>query len=731
MNKNQRNKNKNRRNTLRRISKIANNGNLLNDILNQEKSKEQKDENKISYPPQIGEVISKIIIDKLITVSVSKSEYNEYSLKYMNYYYSYLTNQIENILALNNICYTEEPEDFEVFDYSKFWKTSCNKPNTWVEIKEPNPSKCDRHEGVFIKNIPFDRDNSNISNDLKTKNNNDSPLRDNNIINNKRDINSKKNKNKKNFKINELESLEEIGTDSGEEENILEKEKKYVKRNSSVNRKIKEKEKEKKKALELNLKESFSLEQGSSRKKKYEKVEFLSEDIPGINEEFNFEKYDPPEIKDLRNDMGINMKGKNEQISKNLLHLRRYSFLNKINIPKEKKFDSEKLTFDSNGQIINFKPLKLSSLVNDFKQMKNKLEMIQPLKKIPFADKNVRKGPKRKSSRANKNGINIEKNPDDDPELHRGLFIKINPEKKNKVIQSGNNFGLMLPSVGVVMKDENKIKRGNRDFGKFFKKYSMEDYDKILKEYLPKENEELVMNKLKRITSTSSFDDNKNNLISLPMKNSNNYYNNSFDFQNPLLNQDNLDNELNLSNVNSVISSRNNLNKINKKLFNNFKNTSINDSSTFVNNYSYITNRNKQLHIFNSNFNDLIKLKNSNSSSVKLELDALNDLDIKYQNFSPQSARKKLDNIFSKKYKNIFKKEKKEKNTSKELNDFNKMILNDIGWGNNTMRKNASSQNLLVSKHQSKLQVFKELGNSFMNNFKLKLPRERKTSILA
>ena len=683
MNKNQRNKNKNRRNTLRRISKIANNGNLLNDILNQERSKEQKDENKISYPPQIGEVISKIIIDKLITVSVSKSEYNEYSLKYMNYYYSYLTNQIENILALNNICYTEEPEDFEVFDYSKFWKTSCNKPNTWVEIKEPNPSKCDRHEGVFIKNIPFDRDNSNISDDLKTKNNNDSPMRDNNIINNKRD------------------------------------------------RKIKEKEKEKKKVFELNLKESFSLEQGSSRKKKYEKVEFLSEDIPGINEEFNFEKYDPPEIKDLRNDMGINMKGKNEQINKNLLHLRRYSFLNKINIPKEKKFDSEKLTFDSNGQIINFKPLKLSSLVNDFKQMKNKLEMIQPLKKILFADKNVRKGPKRKSSRANKNGINIEKNPDDDPELHRGLFIKINPEKKNKVIQSGNNFGLMLPSVGVVMKDENKIKRGNRDFGKFFKKYSMEDYDKILKEYLPKENEELVMNKLKRITSTSSFDDNKNNLISLPMKNSNNYYNNSFDFPNPLLNQDNLDNELNLSNVNSVISSRNNLNKINKKLFNNCKNTSINDSSTFVNNYSYITNRNKQLHIFNSNFNDLIKLKNSNSSSVKLELDALNDLDIKYQNFSPQSARKKLDNIFSKKYKNIFKKEKKEKNTSKELNDFNKMILNDIGWGNNTMRKNASSQNLLVSKHQSKLQVFKELGNSFMNNFKLKLPRERKTSILA
>jgi hypothetical protein len=64
------------------------------------------------------------------------------------------------------------------------------------------------------------------------------------------------------------------------------------------------------------------------------------------------------------------------------------------------------------------------------------------------------------------------------------------------------------------------------------------------------------------------------------------------------------------------------------------------------------------------------------------------------------------------------------------MNDLNRRIISDVGWGNNTIRKNMSSQNILYSKHQKKNQLFKELGNSFINNFKLKLPRERKTKIL-
>ena len=737
MNKIQRNKNKTKKKSRRSISKPSNNPNSMNELLNDGKIKEQRINNninniseKISYPPHLGEIISKIIIDKIITLSVRNSENNENCPKYQDYYFDYLETQINNLFSINNIFYTEEPENIDFFDYRKFWKTSYNKANTWVEIKEPNSSKCDRFEGVLVKYIPLENDTSNISNDLiKQGSKHDSPLRENNNIRN--DINDPKNKNKKNFKNykkSELESLEEIGSDSGDEEQIQSKEKKSITMNSSINKTIKEKPKK----IDVNLKQSVSLDKNLSRKKKFEKVEFSSEDIPGINELFNFDKYDPPEIEVLRKDYEKEMKEKNVQLNK-ILNQKIHSNINKGNFVKEIKFDSEKLTFDPDGRIIKFKPLNINILANDFKQLKHKFEIQKPLKKMPSTKKIFNRVIKRKSSiKATKNEIKIIKNPADDPELNRGLFIKINPEKKTKVIQSGNNFNLMFPNIGVVMKEEDKIKKGNRDFGKFFKKYSLEDYDKILKEYLPKQNQELVKNHLKRMQSSSELGNNKGNLMSLSMNNSKNFYNNSFDFPNPLINQDNLENETNLSNINSPISQRNSFKNINANTFNNFKNATMNNSSILNNNFnnSSMTNRSNKFHIFNQNRNGFIKLKNVSNSSLKIELDLLNDLDLKNQFLSPDNKRKKFENIFSKRYQNIFKKETKENEVSKDLNDLNKKIIRDVGWGNDTSKKNSSSQNIIKPKQYNKSQIFRELGNNFLNNFKLKLPRDRKTSVL-
>ena len=735
MNKNQRNRNKTKKKTRRSISRVSNDNNSLAEILNQEKIKEQKNDNdinnlykKITYPPQIAETICKIIIDKTIMISVRNSENNESNPQYQDYYFDYLETQINNLFSINNIFYTEEPENFENFDYSKYWKTSYNKANTWVEIKEPTSSKCDRFEGLLVKNIPLEDHNSNISDDISNQERKqDSPKKDNNNIRN--DINDLKNKNKKNrknYKKSELESLEEIGSDSGDEEQIPSKEKKSTTIRYSINKTNKEKQQK----IDLNLKQDIPLEKNLSKKKKFEKVEFPSEDIPGINELFNFNKYDPPEIEILRKDFEKEAKEKNDQLNKVLNH-KKLSNLNKGNLSKEIKFDSEKLTFDSDGQIIKFKPLNINVLANDFKQLKHKLEILKPLKKFSLSRKNLNKVMKRKNSfKSTKSDLRIIKNPADDPELNRGLFIKINPEKKTQVIQSGNNFGLMFPNVGVVMKDETKVKKGNRDFGKFFKKYSLEDYDKILKEYLPKENKELVKNQLKRFQSSSDLESNKNQLMSLSMNKSNNFYNNSFDFPNPLQYQDNQENETNLSNINSAMSKRNSFK--NKNAFNNLKNSTLNNSNSFINNNfnnSSITNRSNQFHMFGQNHNGFIRLKNMSSSSLKLELDSLNDLELKNQVLSPNNSGKKLENIFSKKYKDIFKIGKKENDVSKELNDLNKKIISDVGWGNNTMKNNTNTKNIINSKHQNKSQIFKELGNNFFNNFKIKLPRERKTKI--
>lgn len=290
----------------------------------------------------------------------------------------------------------------------------------------------------------------------------------------------------------------------------------------------------------------------------------------------------------------------------------------------------------------------------------------------------------------------------------------------------------MLPSVGVNIKDEEKVKKGSREFGKFFNKYSLEDFERILNDCLPKENQELVKNHLEKNKSISQLVKEKNNIMSLSMNNSgNNNNNNSFEFPNPLINQDNQDNEEIQNNLNNEQYKRNSLNN-NNIIIANSKNIDMNNSTSLMNNYnnSFFTNRSKKLNYFNTNLKGFIKLKNTSSSSLKLELDSLNDLEVKKQFFSPEKTNRKFENLFTKKYKFMFNKEKNKKDISKDMNDLNRRIISDVGWGNNTIRKNMSSQNILYSKHQNKNQLFKELGNSFINNFKLKLPRERKTKIL-
>ena len=729
MNKNQRNKNrkKTKKNQQNLNSKISSKIDSNNELLNEGKNIIEASQ-KIVYPTQLGETISKIIVEKLIAITIRICEDNERKKKYKNYYFDYIINQMDKLFSINSIFHTEEPENSENDNYLNNYKICYNKSNTWVEIKEPNSSKCDRFEGLFVKHIPIESDNNQITDDIIDSTDKiDSSQKQKQKNNNKNNIKDKRNKKKKTLKYykNNLESLEEIGSDSGEEEQARTKEKKLSIVPHSPNKIIKELDKPKNNIIE----QGSSFEKTITKKKKYEKVEFKSEDIPGLNEELNIGKYDPPEIEMLREKIEKEMIEKKEQINKNL-NMRKYSFFNKVNISNGKIFDSEKLTFDSNGEIIKFKPLKINLLGNDFQQLKYKLNMLKPLPKMPLTKKNFQKIQKlkRSSSIKTKEKLKIIKNPADDPDVNKGIFIKITPEKKNKVIQSGNNFNLMLPNVGVVLKDEQTIKKGDRNFGKFFNKYSLSDFDKILKEYLPKENKELFQKQMRKMNSTSFLG---NNNFSSSINNSN-FYNNSFDFPNPLTNLDNKENETNLSNLNSVLANKNNLNIMNKNSSNNFKNATMNHSSSFINNIfnnSSTTNMNNKLHNFYQKQNGFIRLNNVSSSSLKLELDSLNDLDNKYRCLSPENTRTKLENIFTRKYKEIFKNDKKENEVSKDLNDLNKEILNSKNWGNNNLKKYETSQNLLISKKQNKSQIFKIIGNKMLNKTKFRQPRERKVKI--
>ena len=131
------------------------------------------------------------------------------------------------------------------------------------------------------------------------------------------------------------------------------------------------------------------------------------------------------------------------------------------------------------------------------------------------------------------------------------------------------------------------------------------------------------------------------------MKNSGNNINNSFEFPNPLINQDNQDNEENQNNLNNEQYKRNSLNN-NNIIIANSKNIDMNNSTSLMNKYnnSFFTNRSKKLNYFNTNLKGFIKLKNTSSSSLKLELDSLNDLEVKKQFFSPEKTNRKFYKSF-------------------------------------------------------------------------------------
>jgi hypothetical protein len=151
------------------------------------------------------------------------------------------------------------------------------------------------------------------------------------------------------------------------------------------------------KISDTNIRQAISLDKTLTKRIKNEKIEFSSKEIPEINNEFNFDKYDPPNIEILRKEYE---KHKEEKNMKNKLSsLKRYTLLNRVSIPKETIFNSEKLTFDPDGQIIEFKPINMNILVNDFKKINHKLGVIEPLRKLSLKRNSKIRGTKRNSKK--------------------------------------------------------------------------------------------------------------------------------------------------------------------------------------------------------------------------------------------------------------------------------------------------------------------------------------------
>ena len=265
--------------------------------------------------------------------------------------------------------------------------------------------------------------------------------------------------------------------------------------------------------LNKNNKKKHSLSQTINENKKIKKTIpfFTSFDLP--KKDFFKPQPELDDIEKLRNEVKLIEKLKKEEKMKK----RKMKFLNFINQKKEKKlyFNSEKYTFDSDGKIIAKKKINDKLLQDNFIKLKSKLISIKNA-----TDSNKLFIKKENSELTKKEIISNLKKENSFPDLTDNInyFPEINEimtleqKKQNFCPPSGNNFNLIIPESGVIIKDNNNnikegiIKENNN-------KFSIYQYNKIAKNILNKNEREKLIFESKLNSSCENIIMNNNNII--------------------------------------------------------------------------------------------------------------------------------------------------------------------------------------------------------------------------
>ena len=654
----------------------------------EKKSTLKKEQNISTY--QVTEGIVKFILDKIINISIHQSNMNKINSQINDYCFDYIQAQIEPLFEENFINYTKLKNDQNTL----FWKTEKPQENQWIEILEPNTVENDRYEssGVNVQGIKNKKEKID---EIKEGNEHN----ENNENANREKINKTRMNKQKTLRLN----IDENKKENNKSEN----------RNNQRQNTIK----------------AFSTNQNNRGNKKIPLIEFPSEDIPGIDDEYKHEVYDPPNIHMLRKDIEEEMKNKEKELKLN-------NNSKKMNKKKDesdkairfiKPLDSNKFTFDSNGKIISFKQYKIENLSKDFtfirNNIKEKIEKDESLNKPNIKQRLTIKEPKEiiiKDNRMN-DYFNTEEKKDK------------KDKTKEKIIPSGSNFKLILPNIGVVIKENNDKKEGSRDFNKYFQKYSIKDYNKILNEYVPMQNKNKIKNKLDRLNTTSSII-HKQLSESIDRVNTNTINNTQMNIttiNNKRPEKMNITNPLLTSNDNIQITENNIFTNQNSSFMKSTINNSFSKNNALYN--PLMTSFNMRTGNLSqgkkgNNFNNSIIMKKLGTGSLKLEIESLQDLRSEPIYHKLNSVKK--ENIFEK---NMIKPNKftiKINSKDNPLYAFNKRILTDKNFGNDLDPKHKDEkQNIITSKHLSIQEAFKELGNTMINGIKIKFPRNRKIEL--
>jgi hypothetical protein len=240
----------------------------------------------------------------------------------------------------------------------------------------------------------------------------------------------------------------------------------------------------------------------------------------------------------------------------------------------EKPFDSNRLTFDPDGKVINIRSHNVDNLEGGFvfsklriktqkKNQKSTINLIDIVYPIEGLDQNQinenknesmvntrRSTLKGKEYLSNKiesdlSKIKVEKNEEDNIWNKNNNNNKNKKDKKESVLPSGANFEKIIPEVGVIVTGENarEVKEGGFDYVKKYNKPSFNELSKFISESINLNSNyySSLMNSHNDInkTNNNSINNYLNNDRSRTEENNYIGYKEEFNDNNPLIQNDN------------------------------------------------------------------------------------------------------------------------------------------------------------------------------------------------
>ena len=627
---------------------------------------------KINGKKDYSEIIVNYIINKIISLTITRSVKMKIESQIPDKCFNYVKDIINNTLSTFFIFYDKDEErnkkEKEIFnsDIEEIKNENINnineietsndennlvlnnyffnniysdENNCWDLMDEPISSKLDRYSTTLIK---FQEKNTGL--EIK-------------------------------YKINQEKILEE--------EELEISKTKYDSLKASV---------KSRKSSKINL-FRYSINNYKEENKKIKMSEIMNQlHTVDLEPEENFES---KQIMKLRR---IFEKSKEEKEKENLINKNEKEKMKakqKLDIDNFRKYAGKKINKDHNGEIIFIKGIKANSLKKDFIISNSKFKTLNNIIAKPKTiekNKEIKVEVNKEEEREDKRNREMKYNKFRKLKLanDKNSDLKSTPKKNAPLITSGSNFFLMNMEVGVSLKEDEKFKTGGLDFFNKYKKFSIQVYDKKLKEA---QSSNIYMKNFEILNEpkTQTIEE-MNNLY----KTNYTLGNSTYDaFSSSILNNDtNIYNRKGLNNIMSL--------------------TNTNNSSIFKN---YTKQANMTLNKTKNNLN-LTPIMNMKlgASSLLTSFDKLN-LISNEENMTIKKSR----NIFRHK---LSRKSNQNQNILNDMNNFTKNLMmnnKDENYGENIINNNTGKIKGISHPDKPNIkEIIQEIG------LKGKLTRERK-----